>query len=134
MRPEFVFDVCHDVYLLAREALSGKLGTTDLSSRDKYLWRPDLRPHLAEYVADFALAGRNALKAPAFASRLAMFDVFHVAAAECGDARRHLGIGEITWNQWLEDVRLRVGRELLRRGMFPPRDYFRKVVRPPRAA
>ena len=27
----------------------------------KFLWRPDLRPRLVEYVADFALAGERAL-------------------------------------------------------------------------
>jgi hypothetical protein len=134
MKPEFVFDVCHDVYLAARAALDGKVGTIDFDSKDKYLWRPDLRPHLAEYVADFALAGRRALAARVFASRLAMFDVFHVGGAEYPNARKHLGIGEIMWNQWLDDVRLRVGRELLRRGMFPPRDYFRSATEPPRAA
>ena len=69
MKPEVAFDVCHDVYLAAREALDGSLGTTNLESRDKYLWRPDIRPRLAEYSVDFALAGRRALAGPALASR-----------------------------------------------------------------
>jgi len=36
-----------------------------------------------------------------------------------------LGISELTWEQWSDDVRLRVGREILHRRIFPPRDYFR---------
>jgi hypothetical protein len=134
MKPEFAFDVCHGVFTAAREALDGKFGTTNLESRDKYLWRPDLRPHLAEYVADFTLAGRHALAAPIFASRLALFRVFYVGGAAYPAARAHLGVSERTWSQWADEVRARVGRELLRRGMFPPRDYFRTSAEPPRPA
>jgi len=128
MKPEFAFDVCHDVFAAAREALDGSFGTTDLESRDKYLWRPDLRPRLAEYVADFTLAGRKALAGRALASRSTLFEVFHVGGAERRAAREHLGVGELTWTQWVDEVRARVGAELLRRGMFPPRDYFRTMT------
>ena len=75
MKPEIALTFAMTC-LRAREALEGKFGTTDLESRDKYLWRPDLRPHLAEYVADFTLAGRHALGAPILASRLALFGAF----------------------------------------------------------
>lgn len=134
MKPEFAFDVCHDVYLAAREVLAGKLSTTDLNSREKYMWRPDLRPHLAEYVADFALAGQRALAEPRLASRLVMFRVFYVTGTEYDAARGRLGICERTWANWADEVRSRVGSELLRRGMFPPRDYFRGEVPGQRAA
>ena len=134
MKPEFAFDVCHDVYLAAREVLDGKLGTTDLNSREKYMWRPDLRPHLAEYVADFALAGQRALAEPWLASRLVMFRVFYIGGIEYGSARGRLGICEQTWAMWADEVRKRVGGELLSRGMFPPSDYFRGEPASPRAA
>lgn len=125
MNPAFAFDVCHDIYVAAREALDGDLHATALGQREKYLWRPDLRPRLAEYVADFALAGQRALDAPALASRLALFRVFYLGRAPLHAARGHLGISELTWEQWSDDVRARVGREILRRRLFPPRDYFR---------
>ena len=125
MKTEFAFDVCHDLYRTAREILDGCLHATDLKSRSKYLWRPDLRPRLAEYVADFTLAGQRALVAPALASRMVLFRVFYLGNAPLHAARAHLGIGELTWEQWSDDVRARVGQELLRRKMFPPRDYFR---------
>lgn len=125
MKTEFAFDVCHDLYRTAREILDGSLHATDLKSRSKYLWRPDLRPRLAEYVADFTLAAQKALDAPALASRMVLFRVFYLGHAELHAARAHLGIGELTWEQWSDDVRARVGQELLRRKMFPPRDYFR---------
>ena len=79
MKPTFAFDVCHELYRAAREVLDGDLGASDLSSHTKYLWRPDLRPRLAEYVADFALAGQKALAAPDLASRMALFRVFYLA-------------------------------------------------------
>jgi len=134
MKPEFAFDVCHDVYLAAREVLDGKLGTTDLTSREKYMWRPDLRPHLSEYVADFALAGQRALASPSLSSRLVMFRVFYVGGIEYHAARGRLGICERTWSNWADEIRGRVGTELLRRGMFPPRDYFRGEALPLEAA
>jgi hypothetical protein len=40
------------------------------------------------------------------------------------NARRFLGLSEQSWVNWSEEVRRRVGKELLRRGMFPPRKYF----------
>jgi hypothetical protein len=147
MKAEFAFDVCQELYLAAREVLDGVLHAGDLKSRTKYLWRPDLRPRLAEYVADFTLAGQKALDAPVLASRMVLFRVFYLDKAELHAARAHLGVSELTFEQWSDDVRARVGRELLRRKMFPPRDYFRDSAtvaehkaavrgseRPPRAA
>jgi hypothetical protein len=134
MKPAFAFDVCHGLYRAAREVLDGSLRSTDLASREKYLWRPGMRPRLAEYVADFALAGQRALASPHLASRLVLFRVFYLGNAELHAARAHLGIGELTWEQWSDEVRARVGRELLRRRIFPPRDYFRSASEPRRAA
>ncbi len=130
MKPAFAFDVCHDLYRAAREVLDGDLHSTDLVKREKFLWRPALRPRLAEYVADFALAGQRALASQHLASRLVLFRVFYLGRAELHAARAHLGIGELTWEQWSDEVRTRVGSELLRRRMFPPRDYFRDVSEP----
>jgi hypothetical protein len=45
--------------------------------------------------------------------------------AELHPARAHLGISELTWEQWSDDVRMRVGKEILNRRIFPPRDYFK---------
>ena len=61
---------------------------------------------------------------PLRASRLAMFRVFYLGGAEYHAARRHLGISELTWADWAEEIRARVGRELLRARMFPPSKYF----------
>ncbi|HUK31203.1 MAG TPA: hypothetical protein VLV89_08815 [Candidatus Acidoferrum sp.] len=130
MKPGFAFDVCHGVYRLAREVLDGNLHSIDFEEHDKYLWRPALRPRLAEYAADFELAGKRALASPHLSSRNILFRVFYLGRAELHAARAHLGIGELTWEQWSDDVKARVGRELLRRRMFPPRDYFRDVNEP----
>jgi hypothetical protein len=128
MKPAFAFDVCHDLYRVARAVLDSNLHSTDFASHDKYLWRPGLRPRLAEYVADFEIAGKRALASPHLASRLVLFRVHYLGGAELHAARAHLGIGELTWEQWSDEVKARVGRELLRRRMFPPRDYFRDTV------
>src|SRR5579884_2554480 len=96
VKPELAFDVCWEVYRMAREVLEAKRGVGAVDWRDtgKYLWRPDIRPRLNEWVADFALAGH------------------------------FLGLSEQGWVNWSEQVRNWCGRELLKRGMFPPRRYF----------
>ena len=63
VKPELAFDVCWEVYRGAREVLETKRGISALNWQEakKYLWRPDFRPRLNEWVADFALAGQAAL-------------------------------------------------------------------------
>jgi hypothetical protein len=55
------FLVCHEIYVAARELVNSRVPTTQLQSASKFLWRPDLRPRLVEYVAHFARAGERAL-------------------------------------------------------------------------
>jgi len=55
------FLVCHEIYMAARELVNSRVPTTQLQSASKFLWRPDVRPRLVEYVADFARAGERAL-------------------------------------------------------------------------
>jgi hypothetical protein len=82
------------------------------------------RPRLNEWVADFALAGQAALEGPDWASRMVMFRVYYLGLAPYDNARRFLGLSERSWVNWSEEIRRRCGKELLSRGMFPPRKYF----------
>jgi len=174
MLATFAFDVCHDVYRAAREAIDSKVPTLNAENAGKYQWRPDRLPRLAEYVCDFARAGEKALgeggvgftlsgfspilgetrqkgiaRAPAHGgslrrfrgnqqaeacstgrlrpSRVAMFRVYYLGGAEYQAARRHLGISEVTWADWAEEIRRSVGRELTRAGLFPPSRYFQEA-------
>lgn len=129
MKTEFAFDICWEIYKGAREVLETKRGLYAFGLSDaneKYLWRPDLRPRLSEYVADFALAGAAALEGPKWASRLVLFRVYYLAGADYHRARHFLGLSEYTWSQWVDQIRRRAGKELLRRGIFPPRRYFKE--------
>ena len=162
MLATFAFDVCHDVYLAAREAIDSKIPTLNAEASGKYQWRPDRMPRLAEYVCDFARAGERALgfhplegksngrqadglhsfttracaaeygaslsQRPLRASRMAMFRVYYLGGADYQAARRHLGISELTWADWAEEIRRDVGRELTRAGVFPPSRYFRETT------
>ena len=162
------FLICHEIYQAARELVNSRVPTTQLASSSKYLWRPDLRPRLVEYVADFARAGERALgaerdcrtpKAPsreshghqelsrgkkvitAFfrpkkvprASRLILFRLYYLGGAEYEAARHVMGLSERTWSDWAEEVRGRVGSELIRAGMYPPARYFRESSARPAA-
>src|ERR1700686_645332 len=130
VKPELAFDVCWEVYRSAREVLEAKRGmsTMDWKEATKYLWRPDFRPRLAEWVADFALAGQAALEGPDWGSRTVLFRLYYLGMAPYENARHFLGLSEQSWVIWSEEVRRRVGKELLRRGMFPPRKYFRNAA------
>ena len=130
IKPELAFDVCWEVYRGAREILEVKRGSVtaiDWQQDAKYLWRPDLRPKLKDWVADFALAGQAALGEPERASRMVMFRLYYLGLSEYNRARHFLGLSEQGWLNWSEEIRRHCGKELLRRGMFPPRKYFRNA-------
>ena len=127
VKPELAFDVCWEVYRNAKEVLETKRGMAALNLKEatKFLWRPDIRPRIGEWVADFALAGQKALDGPDWASRMVLFRLYYLGLAPYEKARHFIGISETNWVQWTEQIRQRAGKELLRRGMFPPRKYFR---------
>ena len=130
MLATFAFDVCHDVYRAACEVIDTKIATVNLEISGKYQWSPDRLPRLAEFVADFAMAGERALEGSGIklrSSRMAMFRVFYLGGAEYEAARRHLGINELTWADWAEEIRRNVGQELVEVGIFPPSKYFREM-------
>ena len=56
-----------------------------------------------------------------------MFRVYYLGGAEYQAARRHLGISELTWADWAEEIRGRVGKELASVGVFPPSKYFHEM-------
>jgi hypothetical protein len=126
VKPELAFDVCWEVYRGAREVLETKRGISALNWKDtgKFLWRPDFRPRLNEWVADFALAGKAALDGPGWASRMVLFRVYYLGLAPYENARHFIGLSEHSWVNWTEQIRHRCGKEMLGRGMFPPRRYF----------
>jgi hypothetical protein len=38
-----------------------------------------------------------------------------------------MGLSELGWTNWTDEIRRDAGRELLRSGMFPPSRYFREM-------
>jgi hypothetical protein len=83
VKPELAFDVCWEVYRGAREVLESKRGISALNWKDtgNFLWKPDYRPRLNEWVADFALAGRAALEPACWASRMVLFRTYYLGLA-----------------------------------------------------
>jgi len=130
VKAEFAFDVCWEVYRAAREVLESKRGVPALNLENiaRFTWRPDYQPRLKDWVADFALAGSAALDTPDFASRLILFRLYYLGLAPYDRARHFLGLTEFAWSNWADEVRRRCGKELLRRGMFPPRKYFHNAA------
>lgn len=103
IKPEFAFDVCWEVYRGAREILEAKRGSVaafDWQQDSKYLWRPDLRPNLKDWVADFTLAGQATLDEPERASRMVLFRWYYLGLAEYNRDRHFLGVSEYTRANW----------------------------------
>ena len=123
MKPATAFDICHEVYAAAREIVDSHKPTIQLEQVSKFLWRPDLHPHLVEYVADFARAGERALSP----SRLILFRLHYLGGCEYQLVRPRMGLSEVGWTNWTDEIRRDVGRELLRAGIFPPSRYFREM-------
>jgi hypothetical protein len=61
------------------------------------------------------------------ASRLILFRMYYLGGAEYEAARLLLGLSERTWSDWAEEIRARVGAELIRAHMYPPARYFRQA-------
>ena len=59
--------------------------------------------------------------------------MYYLGGAEYHGARRFLGISERTWSDWAEEIRRRVGDELIRAGMYPPGGYFKQSSSAPTA-
>jgi len=130
VKPELAFDVCWEVYRGAREVLETKRGISALNWKDtgKFLWRPDFRPRLNEWVADFALAGKAALDGPDWASRMVLFRLYYLGLAPYENARHFLGLSEHSWVNWTEEIRHRCGKELLGRSMFRRGSIFNRYA------
>lgn len=127
VRYKLAFDVCWEVYRNVREVLDEKRGSGSAQNwkdSQKFLWRPDIRPRLNDWISDFTLAGQAALDGPEGASRMVMFRLYYLGLAPYERARHFLGLSEHSWVNWSEEIRRRCGKELLQRRMFPPRKYF----------
>ena len=96
----------------------------ELSISVSFLWRPEFRPGLNAWIADFTLAGQTALEGPEWASRMVLFRLYYLGLTPYERARHFLALSEQSWVNWTEQIRRRCGRELLHRRMFSPRKYF----------
>jgi len=126
VKPELAFDVCWEVYRGAREVPGGqaRMSAMDWKEATKFLWRPDFRPRLAEWVADFALAGQAALEGPECASRMVLFRLYYLGLAPYENTRQfprpqRAKLGELVGGS-APPLRQRAAAPR----MFPPRKYF----------
>jgi hypothetical protein len=127
MRATEVFDECHGRYRGLREWLADSTGSVRSLDFEKpsagYLWRPD-RARACDYVADFERIGRHALRRAEWKGRLKLFNVYFVRGAEYRRAVRLVGVAEGTFDYWYREVKLAIGAEFSRTGLYPPSRYF----------
>lgn len=124
VKSKLAFDVCWEVYRGVREVLESKRDKENWQAKAKFLWDPNLRPRLNEFVADFALAGHAGLDGTDWTSRMVMFRLYYLGLAPYENARHFLGLSEKSWASWENQIRERVGAQCIERGLFPPRRYF----------
>src|SRR5260370_8805767 len=114
VKPELAFDVCWEVCRGARGVVETKRGISALNWKDtgKFLWRPDFRPRLNEWVADFALAGQAALDGPDWASRMVLFRIYYLGLAPYENPRHFLGLRRPRWGNLTGQIPHPCGQEL----------------------
>lgn len=127
---QFIFDVCHDAYRHAWAEVYEKCGmkAIDAGAFKNTTWRPDNKPRMVDYLADFSMAGRAALQRADKHSRLVFFEMYCLGQASWRRACRNVGINELTGANWLDEIRTIVGEELLARGVYPVRNYFLEPI------
>jgi len=133
--PEYAFDTCWDLYqrIVGEQegitVMDAALATGGVQSVG---WRPVNVAEAKDYAVDFAIAGRAALDNGAAASRVLLWRLYYLRCVPYENARAFLGLSDRAWEQWTEEIRKKVGAELMRRGLFPPRKYFGERTRPRR--
>lgn len=121
--PEFAFDVCHEVYVGARSTLLSKLPTGwGREGKAQFNFRPQFRPRLQDFIADFERTATLALRE--HSSRLGLFEQYFIGGGDWDQVRRRIGISPVTFTDWRDEIRRTVGKQLLRSVLFPPRKYF----------
>jgi len=126
--PEFAFDVCLEIY---RNCVGkyGYIHALDPTALKEHRWKPDRKPRPQDFAADFCLAGQEALEGSELHSRLVLFNIYYAGACPYETARQWFRLSEMGWVRWTEEIRRIVGKELIRRGLFPPRKYFEELAR-----
>lgn len=115
----------HARYKGLREFLGGHMAAINLESPSEgYQWRPD-RARAEEYVADFEMIAKRALRRPEWRGRLKLFHIYFLRAVEYRRAITLVGVAPATFDYWLSEVKKACGREFARTGLFPPGNYFR---------
>lgn len=129
LKPQEVFDRCHAKYVQCVHLLDGRASTINPMASAKRSNRPFKKPKLADFVADFERAGERVLKQrPTWRPRLILFRVYFCGGEEYRAAIRRLKCKEGTFDRWAWEVKLVVGEELRRAGLFPTWRYFKELV------
>lgn len=125
MKPREMFEVCHARYRGLKLFLGGHVAAVDLDSPSGgYRWRPD-RARAEEYVADFEMIAKRALRRPEWRGRLKLFKIYFLRGIEYRRAITLCGVAPGTFDYWMDEVKKTCGREFDRTGLFPPGNYFR---------
>lgn len=135
LSPKMAFEVAHEVYAAIRADSDGIAIIDPEKPASDHVWRPSPGPRGDEFVADFALAGKAALKELGNTHLLITFNLYYLSQTPWENLRgmkEFLHIREDVIALWLEEIKEAVGKEILRRGLFPPRQYFGERTRPRR--
>lgn len=124
MNARDIFDICFERFERCRAMQQAVTAINPYASCKG--GPPRVGNTLAEYAADFEKCGRRALGDERDRGRLWLFRRYYLENLHYRVVCKELQITEITFDHWSRAVRTKVGAELARAGMFPPRDYFQK--------
>jgi hypothetical protein len=126
MNSTSVFDSCWEAYKQCWSECyeNGHLHAIDASAFKEHRWKPDRKARPEDFLADFCLAGSEALERRGAHSRLVLFRLYYLGQAPYDQARHWLGLSEMGWVRWTEEIRSLVGEELQTREIWPVHKYF----------
>jgi len=125
--PSEIFQPCHSIYKEYRFLLAESVTVRNPLTIPYGKVLPAKGPRMDDYVANFDLAGRRALRQPGRELKRRLFQTYYVEDTSYQGTLKLLRIRPDVFDYWTMEIKRTVGEELARAGIYPPDRYFRKT-------
>ena len=100
MRPADIFDICHRRYVFCKTRMENQAAIINPTASAKHGNKPDNSPKVAEYVADFQLAGEHHLPDEIPSDTMSLMEGYITITALAPDMTDHRKTRELQKKKW----------------------------------